>query len=412
MAMSLQTLSALLALVGLIAFGLLYRRQIQRQIDQLENALKGLTQGDRGRRCGLTTGPLANLAQAIDEFASATEKRLDAADATQGEYEQMATRDALTGIGNRQHFDQQVELEAARGKRYRIPESLILFELDHFNAVGLAHGQPAVSALLVEVTQRIQNQLRETDSMTLYGEGQVAVITPCTPLPTAHQVAESLLHAVSDKHFEGVGLVTLSAGVAQLLPGERAKHWVARSERLLEDAKQQGRNRVCSYAEDQKTSATDYLNWGEHLSTGIPQIDAEHEDLFRLAGVLLKLPADTHLESTLHHLDTFVICLKQHFHNEEEILLELGCPAQDVKSHASHHQALVNQAEELRRRLIAGAANFEQVNDFIVRRITVGHLVNADLPLFSALTPSSIMPVASNVARPSLRVKLQRAILG
>jgi diguanylate cyclase (GGDEF)-like protein/hemerythrin-like metal-binding protein len=354
---------------------------------------------------------LARLGRAIDEFADATEKQLDTADATQGEYQQLGTRDALTGLGNRQHFDQLVELEAARGKRYRLPESLILFEIDHITAIRSAHGVPAAESLLVDVAHRIQSQLRETDELTLYGEGQFAVITPCTPLATAHRVAGKLMQAVRERPFDTVGLVTLSAGVSQLLPGERARSWAARTERLLEDAKQQGRNRVCSYADELGAETSDYMAWGEHYATGIPQIDADHAQLFRLAAHLVNLPADIHREDYLRHLDAFIVVLRQHFHDEEQLLHEQACPPQELKVHASLHQALISQTVELRRRLMTGETPLELVGDFIVRRITIGHLVNADLPLFSSLRPSAIMPVA-HAARPSLRVKLQRAILG
>jgi hypothetical protein len=66
---------------------------------------------------------------------------------------------------------------------------------------------------------------------------------------------------------------------------------------------------------------------------------------------------------------------------------------------------------ELRRRLLAAEIGRAEIADFIVRRIAIGHVVGADLPLFSSLTTSSTMPVAGQ-ERPSLRVKLQRAFLG
>jgi len=205
--------------------------------------------------------------------------------------------------------------------------------------------------------------------------------------------------------------VTISAGIAQLLPGERAKHWVARADRFLYQAKQTGRNRVCSHTETTQGNPPFVLVWGEQFMTGQPQIDAEHSEVFRLANEIVLLQADTPSEVCVERLDALLSHLTHHFRSEETLLLDLGCPEHEVRTHAIDHQGLVTQAMDLRRRLLAGEVGLSELGDFIVRRIAVGHLVSADLPLFASLTTSSTMPIGDG-GHPSLRVKLQRAFLG
>ena len=83
----------------------------------------------------------------------------------------------------------------------------------------------------------------------------------------------------------------------------------------------------------------------------------------------------------------------------------------EVDSHASLHLGLLAQAKELRCRLADGQVAPFDVSDFVVRHVAIGHLVSHDLPLFAALQPEVTLPT-SPIERPSLRLRLQRAIRG
>jgi diguanylate cyclase (GGDEF)-like protein/hemerythrin-like metal-binding protein len=404
---------ALLATFGLLAifaFGFVFRLRLIDQIEQLEGVLKALSGGERGRRTGFVSGPLVRVGKAVDEYADKVSRRLNDAEIVHTELEHLVTRDRLTGLGNRQHFEQQIELEAARGKRYHVPVSLILIDVDHFKRINDTYGHSVGDSVLIDITRRIASQLRDTDTISRWGGEEFAVIAPCTPMLGAEIIAEKLRKIVAESPFEAVGHVTISAGVAQLLPGERARHWVARADRFLYQAKESGRNRICSNAESGQHKTPFILVWGEQFHTGQSNIDKEHAEIFRLANEVVLLHEDAPLEVSIERLDALLSHLALHFRTEESALFDLGCPEHEVRAHAGEHQGLITQAIDLRRRLLAKEIGRAELVDFIIRRIAIGHVVGADLPMFASLTTSTTMAIPHG-DRPSIRVKLQRAFL-
>jgi diguanylate cyclase (GGDEF)-like protein/hemerythrin-like metal-binding protein len=353
-------------------------------------------------------GPLRSIEDAIVQFARKLYRELADAEFAQSELEQLVSLDRLTGVGNRRHFEQQIELEAARGKRYRIPVSVALFDVDHFKRINDTFGHVIGDTVLVDITRRVTSQLRDTDTIARWGGEEFAVIAPCTPLAGAQVLAEKLRRVVAELPFDVVGTVTISVGVAQLLPGERAKHWVARADRFLYQAKGLGRNRVCAHPEEQRDSGQFVLVWGDQFVTGQPKVDAEHAELFHLANDIILLDPEGPPSAIVERFDTFLTELTAHFQSEEVVLEELGCSDHDRTAHTTNHQGLLRQALDLRTRLCEGRLALDEVADFIVRRIAIGHLVAMDLPLFHSLSKSETTRVA--VAPPSLRIKLQRAL--
>jgi len=160
-----------------------------------------------------------------------------------------ADRDGLTKIGNRRSFEERLAAEAARHGRYELPLSLILVDVDHFKAVNDTHGHQAGDAVLRELAALLGEGLRSSDYPARYGGEEFAVILPHTSSQQATLLAERLRQRVADRVFRAgasaPGLsVTVSAGVASLLPGATAQDLVLLADQALYLAKDGGRNRV------------------------------------------------------------------------------------------------------------------------------------------------------------------------
>lgn len=156
----------------------------------------------------------------------------------------MAITDGLTGITNRQALGRLLEKEMERASRYRPPLSLIMYDLDHFKHINDQFGHNAGDDVLKTIADLVNQLLRDTDHHGRWGGEEFMVLLPETGLEAAGKVAEKLRQAIASHRFEGVGNVTASFGVAQLVPGEDSRSLAQRVDKALYRAKALGRNRV------------------------------------------------------------------------------------------------------------------------------------------------------------------------
>ncbi|MGE4534491.1 sensor domain-containing diguanylate cyclase [Halomonas sp.] len=156
----------------------------------------------------------------------------------------MAITDGLTGILNRQEFGRLLEREMARASRYASPLSLIMYDLDHFKRINDRFGHNAGDDVLKTVAGLVGENLRDTDLHGRWGGEEFMVLLPETGLAAAGKVAEKLRLTIADHRFEGLGGVTASFGVAEMVPGEDSRSLAQRVDEALYRAKALGRNRV------------------------------------------------------------------------------------------------------------------------------------------------------------------------
>jgi diguanylate cyclase (GGDEF)-like protein len=156
---------------------------------------------------------------------------------TLSELEKLTRVDALTGIGNRRAFDEQLSRELKRSEREGNAVALAMFDLDHFKTYNDTHGHPAGDRLLTEVAAAWQACLRATDSLARYGGEEFALIAPGCTEADAVALVDRLRAAVTDGQ-------TCSAGVAFWDGGESPAELLARADAALYAAKVAGRDRT------------------------------------------------------------------------------------------------------------------------------------------------------------------------
>jgi len=165
------------------------------------------------------------------------------------EIQRLMRYDALTGVHNKRHFDETLRtvISAARGE----PVSLIVLDIDHFKKVNDNHGHMAGDAVLCVTANVVKATVPEQFLFARVGGEEFAVLCPSTPLQMAKAAAERVRIAVaaSQPVFEDKNLpVTVSLGVAEFKPGstEAPDELFGRADEKLYQAKDSGRNRVCS----------------------------------------------------------------------------------------------------------------------------------------------------------------------
>ncbi len=168
---------------------------------------------------------------------------------------EMTTIDAVTGIRNRQYFDEVFEQEWRRALRQQYDISLLILDIDHFKRVNDTFGHLAGDECLATVAREIDGMInRPSDVVARYGGEEFVVILPYISGDKARQLAEQVRADIDSRMFmvEGQPVhVTVSVGVSSMVPGEpdRSRELISRADEALYCAKSTGRNRVCVYGD-------------------------------------------------------------------------------------------------------------------------------------------------------------------
>ncbi len=138
-----------------------------------------------------------------------------------GEYQQMAFRDALTGLRNRRSFEERLAEECARARRsdgYHF--SVLLLDVDEFKAINDTFGHATGDEVLRAVAEVLEDSVRTVDLCYRIGGDEFAIILPDTGVQGAARVVERLRTAM-DPAFHALPVpVGLSVGMASSPPTE------------------------------------------------------------------------------------------------------------------------------------------------------------------------------------------------
>ena len=156
----------------------------------------------------------------------------------------LATRDMLTGALNRWKFLKDFSYEFAKAKRFGLPLSLIMFDIDFFKKVNDTYGHDAGDMVLKKIVEIVKNSIRKIDKLVRWGGEEFIIFVPNTDLEGAAFLAEKLRRKIEEADFGKVGKVTVSFGVAGMRKGDTVDDLLKRVDEALYKAKQRGRNRV------------------------------------------------------------------------------------------------------------------------------------------------------------------------
>jgi diguanylate cyclase (GGDEF)-like protein len=160
------------------------------------------------------------------------------------EARQLAEMDALTGLHNRRYFDEALDREIARAKRYERSLALLLLDLDDFKQVNDRVGHLGGDAVLADIGERVRETLRSADIACRVGGDELAVILPESTVHDAEQLYARLLAAVNARPLAGGQTMTMSGGVAEVALDDDARALFKRADEALYRAKRDGKGDV------------------------------------------------------------------------------------------------------------------------------------------------------------------------
>jgi diguanylate cyclase (GGDEF)-like protein len=161
---------------------------------------------------------------------------------------ELAIRDALTGLYTHRAFQSRLEEEVLRSARTKVPFSVVMCDIDHFKSYNDTYGHQAGDAVLRAVAEVVSAGIREIDFAARYGGEEFALVITGAGKAQAAAAAEQIRAALEARAFSFGGKpsrVTASFGVAEF-PAESAAagQLVRAADERLYRAKQNGRNRV------------------------------------------------------------------------------------------------------------------------------------------------------------------------
>ena len=205
-------------------------------------AIVSVARGDRG-----FTGPERELFSYLTSQAAVSVENVDLHETVQ----RQAVTDELTGLFNHRRFQEVMDVEVERARRYDQEMGLIMLDIDNFKRVNDTYGHMQGDMVLREVARVLRQSAREIDEPARYGGEEMAVALPQTDLDGAYRFAERVrkrIEALELPLLEGDGIlrVTASFGAASLIsaPQTDKEGLVAAADAALYRAKRSGKNRT------------------------------------------------------------------------------------------------------------------------------------------------------------------------
>lgn len=163
--------------------------------------------------------------------------------------EKTSILDDLTDALNRRHFNERLGLELERAKRYDLPLSLLMIDIDNFKSVNEMHGHQVGGFVLKEMVKHFKSMMRSVDMVGRYSDEKFALLLPNTEIEGAKRTAERIKSNIATCTFvkdNYSGRLSINVGVASFKAGEilNRGELIKEADDKLSKAKQEGRNRV------------------------------------------------------------------------------------------------------------------------------------------------------------------------
>ena len=171
------------------------------------------------------------------------------------EFQLMSITDSLTGLPNRRYLEERLAEELNRSKRYELPMSFLMIDIDDFKAYNDKNGHQAGDVALQITAHCLKGALRAADVASRYGGEEFCILLPQTAVAEAGVIADRIRQRVSTTEFphgkaQPLGQVTISIGVSTFTKNiDSSENIIAAADRALYQAKSMGKDRIEFYGE-------------------------------------------------------------------------------------------------------------------------------------------------------------------
>ena len=152
--------------------------------------------------------------------------------------------DTLTGVFNRNKFEEVFEYEIKQSRRYHTPFSMAILDIDHFKIFNDKYGHLIGDEVLIMLSQAMKNSIREADMFARWGGEEFVVLFNNTTLKNAVISANKFKNIIGNLEHKTAEKITASFGLTQFQENDTIKTMFERADKALYKAKNNGRNRI------------------------------------------------------------------------------------------------------------------------------------------------------------------------
>ena len=152
--------------------------------------------------------------------------------------------DSITGVPNRNMFDEVATKELVRDSRYKRDLTIGIVDIDFFKKFNDTYGHLVGDEVLIMIAQYINGAVRDTDTFARWGGEEFVILLPETNIESAVLVCEKLREGIANLSHQTAGGVTASFGITQHNEGDTLLTIFKRCDDALYEAKKNGRNQV------------------------------------------------------------------------------------------------------------------------------------------------------------------------
>lgn len=136
----------------------------------------------------------------------------------EGQIRELSLVDPVTSLRSTRFLNEFLKAEIAQSRRYSVPLSLAILDLDRQKELLRAHGQKVIDSLVTQVAAVLTRSSRQSDVLARTGAFEFTIVLPHTEREGAAEVAERMRNVIAQSTFtigSSVGTVTVSIGLCQ-----------------------------------------------------------------------------------------------------------------------------------------------------------------------------------------------------
>ena len=151
-------------------------------------------------------------------------------------------QDPLTGIANRLAYEERLQEEFFRWKRFDHSLTLLVWDIDRFKQVNDHHGHAVGDMMLRSIAQQLASRIRITDFVARYGGEEFVMLLPGADISAALELANHIRCQIAESGSDNFIPKTISCGISSFEPGDSMQSVFNRADQALYQAKRDGRN--------------------------------------------------------------------------------------------------------------------------------------------------------------------------